>query len=319
MEMKPIGGFFELELRKGKEYHFKALRLNSGRNALEYILRAKRYRKVFLPYYACRVLMEPVEKLGLESAFYRIDKQFRPLFTFSEMKKEEAFVYINYFGLCDDRVHRLSSQCRNLIVDNSQAFFSMPRPGVDTFYSPRKFFGLPDGGYLYTDTRLGRKMKPDRSHERCGHLLGRMECGAEKYYQIFTNNENSLSGIPIKSMSSLTRRLLKSIDYEHAIQRRKRNFEILHDKLARSNKITIRQNEDQVPMTYPYWPAKKYLRRHLIDNKIFVPRYWPDVLQMCGKKDIEFAFAENILALPIDQRYTENDMKTVIRMIEQAE
>jgi hypothetical protein len=34
--MQPIGGYFELELRKGKEYHTDAIRLNTGRNALEY-------------------------------------------------------------------------------------------------------------------------------------------------------------------------------------------------------------------------------------------------------------------------------------------
>ena len=39
--MNPIGGYFELELRKGEEYHKEAIRLNSGRNAFEYVLLEK--------------------------------------------------------------------------------------------------------------------------------------------------------------------------------------------------------------------------------------------------------------------------------------
>lgn len=35
-----IGGFFPLELPKYKELHDSAIRLNTGRNAFEYILKA---------------------------------------------------------------------------------------------------------------------------------------------------------------------------------------------------------------------------------------------------------------------------------------
>lgn len=41
--MKAIGGYFELELPYSEEYHKNALRLNTGRNAFEYILRSKKY------------------------------------------------------------------------------------------------------------------------------------------------------------------------------------------------------------------------------------------------------------------------------------
>jgi hypothetical protein len=37
--MNPIGGYFELELRKSDEYHKEAIRLNTGRNALKLILK----------------------------------------------------------------------------------------------------------------------------------------------------------------------------------------------------------------------------------------------------------------------------------------
>lgn len=68
--MTAIGGYFGLELNNKNEYHSKAIRLNTGRNALEYILRTKKYHKIYLPYYTCKVLLEPIIKLNLLYEFY---------------------------------------------------------------------------------------------------------------------------------------------------------------------------------------------------------------------------------------------------------
>lgn len=83
-----IGGYFELELPKGDEY----------------ILRVKQYMKVYLPYYTCEVMIEPIKKLELEVEFYHIDENLLPLFYYSKVKTTEVFVYTNYFGVCDNNV-----------------------------------------------------------------------------------------------------------------------------------------------------------------------------------------------------------------------
>ena len=49
--MYPIGGYFSLELNNFRERHDNALSLNAGRYALEYILKVRGYRKVYIPYY----------------------------------------------------------------------------------------------------------------------------------------------------------------------------------------------------------------------------------------------------------------------------
>src|SRR5690554_910719 len=139
-----IGGYFELELLLTEEYHKNAIRLNTGRNAFEFILRARNYKKVYLPFYTCDVILEPITKLDLKYEFYRIDLNFYPYFDFNKLGEDEVFVYNNYFDLCDKQTKEIVSLCKNLIVDNSQAFYTKPIKGVDTFYSPRKFFGLPD-------------------------------------------------------------------------------------------------------------------------------------------------------------------------------
>lgn len=136
-----IGGYFELELRKGEHYHKNALRLNTARNSFEYILRARKYTKVYIPYYTCDVMLEPLKKCNVDYVFYHINEQLEPVETY-RLQPTEAFLYTNYYGLKQRCVERLAEQYdKQLIVDHAQAFFAEPLQGIDTFYSARKFFG----------------------------------------------------------------------------------------------------------------------------------------------------------------------------------
>ena len=143
--MNPIGGYFSLELPFHEKFHQDALRLNTGRNCLEYVLRARQYRKVYLPYYTCDVVLEPFQKLNVEYDFYHIDINFEIVQEIS-LQEGEALLYTNYYGLKQQYVQRLACQYGNrLIVDNTQAFYAEPVKGIDSFYTCRKFFGVTDG------------------------------------------------------------------------------------------------------------------------------------------------------------------------------
>src|ERR1035437_8269341 len=99
--MKEIGGYYELELRKGEEYHSSDIALNTGRNALELILITKKFTKGYIPYFTCDVILEPFEKHNIPFEFYHINVNFEPLFEFDKIKEDEGFLYTNYFGLKD--------------------------------------------------------------------------------------------------------------------------------------------------------------------------------------------------------------------------
>src|SRR5689334_19933263 len=73
LPLKPIGGYIELQLNPGRIFHSELLPLNTGRNALEYILRVRKYNLIYLPYYTCDVLLEPLHKLNVACKFYKID------------------------------------------------------------------------------------------------------------------------------------------------------------------------------------------------------------------------------------------------------
>ena len=316
--MEPIGGYFSLELPRHEEYHKDAIRLNTGRNCLEYILRARGYKKVYIPYYTCDVVLEPFKKLGIPYEYYHIDihLEIRDRFT---LKEGEALLYTNYYGLKQRYVERLAEKMGSrLIVDNTQAFYAKPIPGIDTFYTCRKFFGVPDGAYLYTDKLLEGEFEQDQSYERMLSLTKRIDISPEAGYQDFRDTSKALVGQPIKGMSKLTQRMMQGIDYEAAAQRRRANYMMLHEAIGNNNNLELPLDGDAVPMVYPYLVPVKDLREKLIENKIFVARYWPSVLECNNKEDIDYLLAYQMQPLPIDQRYDLNNMlyiQNVIRII----
>jgi hypothetical protein len=314
--MEPIGGYFELELRKGAEYHGSALGLNSGSNAFRYLLQNAKYSRVFLPHYICSVMVQPVLDLGKELIQYPLDSKLYPDILQSALLENDVLLYVNYFGICDENVDRLVRIGVPIIIDNSQAFYAKPVSNTDTFYSPRKFFGVPDGAYLYSNKIPEQKLEQDISHERTRHLLGRLDEGPEKYLPDFRENNLLLSKQDIKTMSNLTRKIMRGIDYEQVKEVRMRNFNLLYHSLNEKNELKFDPGAADVPMAYPLLLENgREVKKQLIAKKIFVPTYWPEVLVAVDPGSWEYHLAVDLVALPIDQRYGDEEMLYILECI----
>jgi hypothetical protein len=313
--MKEIGGYFQIELDSGEEFHTGVLRLNTGRNCLEYILRAGKYSKIYLPFYSCDSLLEPLHKLKIPFEYYRIDEKFRPLLP--AMDANSAVLYINYFGICDNIAIKTAAKFINTIIDNSQSFFSKRLKKVDTFYSCRKFFGVPDGAYLYTEKRIDEKLEKDISYERMSHLLIRCDISAEKGFDEFHRNEHLLAHQPMRRISDLTAGLLSSLNYSRVMEIRRKNFEYLHSHLEKINELMVEKSADNsVPMIYPFLvKSGKDIKGRLIKEHIYVATYWPNVFDRCEVKSWEYYLASNLVAFPIDQRYSIEDMDYILQKL----
>lgn len=313
--MKAIGGYFELELRKGEHYLKNAIRLNTARNCFEYVLRARNYTKLYIPYYTCEVMLEPLRKLSILYEFYYINEKLEPT-TLPKLNTNEAFLYTNYFGLKQECVKRLASIYGNqLVVDNAQAFYSEPLDGIDTFYSARKFFGVPDGAYLYSHKPLQQEFEQDSSFDRMSHLLKRIDLGPEAGFQDFRENDDALIGQDIKRMSKLTETLLSGIDYERAKIVRIENYHSLDEALGSTNQFYHALGDNDVPMVYPYLADDATFKNRLISEKIYVATYWPNVFKWCKPNDWEYQLTKNLVCLPIDQRYGEDEMIDIIDIV----
>lgn len=313
--MKKVGGYFELHLNEYDEYHKNAIRLNTGRNALELILGIKKPKRLYIPFYTCDVLLEPLKKLNIKYEFYSINQALEPELNVQDFDEDETLLYTNYFGLKDDFIETLASKTKNLIIDNAQSFFSMPLDHVDTFYSPRKFFGVPDGAYLYTNANTDLHLEEDDSTKRAEHLLLRLSNKVNLGYSRYLENESKLNHQPIKEMSLLTRKILTSIDYDEVKNRRTSNYEYLEEKLGGKNDLKSLWNRKQIPMIYPYLSKENIDRTKLKDNGIYIAKYWPNVRDWVKKNSVEYDLYENLYALPIDHRYSSKDLGKVISLL----
>ena len=318
--MREIGGYFGLELPVGKPFlHGDGYCVNSGRNALELILsNIQDLEKLWIPYYTCEVILEPLKRQGIPYDFYSIDNQLE-MANELELHSGEYLLLTNYFGIKDSYISKMAERYGDqLIVDNAQAYYSSPIQGIKTFYSPRKFVGVPDGGIAFIDEDIDMgQFAVDSSWDRCSHLLKRLDINAGAGYADFKANSHALSDQPIKQMSNLTRILLSSIDFERIKEKRTENFLFLHEKLGTSNMLPIGEirKDFNCPMVYPYCSDDAGLRKRLIDNKVFVATYWPNVLEWCDEDKLEHSLARFVMPIAIDQRYTKEDLSFVINII----
>ncbi len=314
--IKEYGGYLELEQFHGREYHENSIALNCGRGALAYLIQARKIREIALPYFLCGSVAETCRRLKVHIRYYHITEDFMPA---EGACGDEFFYAVNYYEqVGQDAMGTLAGRCPGrLIADYAQAFFEKPAStGADTLYTCRKFFGVADGAYLYTDKCEEQDGLPlDESFARMGYVLGRYERTASEFYKEFAENNDFFSDEPVRKMSKLTRNLLKGIDYDAVRHRRTGNFRYLHERLRNVNKLAIDIPEG--PFMYPlYVKGGNRIREKLRMEKIYIPVLWPDVFKICRAGDLEYDMAENILPLPVDQRYTEKDMEYICSRVE---
>ena len=313
--MKEIGGYFELEKLISNEYHKSLIALNSGRNALIYILKSRKIKKIYIPYYLCESVYEILKKYNYEYEFYKIKEDFTPNFE-GNLDKNEYLYIVNYYGQLNNEIlKKLKDKYKSIIVDNTHSFFQEPLKNIDTIYNCRKWFGVPDGAYLSTNKILDINLEKDKSKERMTHLLGRFEETASEYYKYFQKNDEIFQELELKQMSDLTHNILGGIDYEDIKNKRKRNYQMLEKGLKKINKMKLKEQE--VPFCYPlYLENAVEVKQKLVKQKIYIPTLWPNVLEEVSRENIEYKYAKNILPVPCDQRYNEEDMKRIIELID---
>ncbi len=308
--MKEIGGYFGLEEFAGREYHQDLVAVNSARNALLYILKARKVKKLYIPYFLCDTVAELCKRERFPYEEYGIGSDFLPVF--DRPLEDGAWLYVvNFYGqISNEKFFQLKNRWDRLIVDNVQAFFQRPVPNVDTVYSCRKFFGVPDGGYAACGVALPEELPVDSSKDRMKHILGRFEGIGSEYYMDFQNNDEGFYTLELRSMSRLTHNILRAVDYDVVRRRRNENYARLEAALGQRNRLQLTAPDG--PYCYPFYCEDGMaVKKQLAQKKIYVPTLWPNVMDL-GNWPMETDYAQNILPLPVDQRYTQEDMLRIL-------
>lgn len=314
--MREIGGFIELDTYDLPIIHENALKLNCARNCLAYLIERRNINKILLPKFLCDSVSDVCISRNVSVNYYSVGLDFCPVIVKPE--EDEWLYLVNYYGqISNEKILEITRQYPKLIVDNVQAYFQPPVQGIDTIYTCRKFFGVPDGAFLHTDIRnpeIERTIEQDVSLDRIRYLLGRFEKSGQEFYNDYVEAEKTFVNSTIKKMSKLTEDLLHGIDYEKVKKIRQENFEELHRNFEKINELKI-----SIPIGSYMYPLLlrngMVIRRALQEEKIYIPTLWPNVLEECLSDSLEYRLAADILPIPVDQRYGKEDMKYLVEVI----
>lgn len=311
--MNEIGGYIEFEHYHLPMLHENAIALNCGRSCLAYLIETKKIKKIVLPYFLCNSVINLCEKYQLTIRYYNITSAFHP--EKLSLAEGEWLYLVNYYGqMSNEQLRSYVTQFKNVIVDQAQAYFQPPMIEVDTLYTCRKFFGVPDGGFLYTNSKYTKELEQDVSFQKMQHLLGRFEKTASEFYVDAATNNKLFAAEPIKQTSKLTLNLLHGIQYERVKNQRTENYSFLFEQFKEINLLNLKKVEGA--FAYPLLLENgKKIRAQLLQEKIYIPILWPNVLCAMTEDTLEYQYANNILPLPCDQRYNEVDMKKMVAII----
>ncbi len=306
---RPIGGFFELEVpHTGSQPHPNAVALSTGRSCTLVILEQLKPRLVHVPFHSCAASLAPFEKANVPFRFYGLNEDLSPN-DLPELGADEYILWINYYGLCDRITDGLKARFGNrLIIDDTHAFFNEGHDGPWSFTSARKYFGVPDGAYLYGPKNF--TIRPPRfARVSVEHSVLRAVGRQAEAFRAYQAYEASMP-CDVYSISVVSEGLLRSIDFPLVAEIRRRNYNFFQDQLGSLNTLPLRSLGENVPFCYPYLPEQSIDRKELSDKGLFVPTLWPDAAQR-GIDGFEWdkRLSKDVLPLPIDHRYTTEDLQ----------
>ena len=307
--MEEYGGYLPFDLRSGSEFYEgkNVIALNCARNGIIYSILDGKYKAIYIPFYMCQTVRDALRQHGIQYKIYHFDEKFEPLNV--ELKKEECILFPNYYGLFNDvKIENLVDQYKNVILDNTQAFFATPDKRAYNVYSCRKFIGVSDGAYVIKENIGHQRYKKDISFRRVQYLFKSIELGTNNAYIDSLRAEEDLSASPILEMSVLTHNFLKNVDYIEIKKKRKRNFEALNNFFSGTGISHISLSNECVPMIYPLYIENSKLREALITNRIYIPQWWKYLLESDEINEFESKLVKYLFPLPIDQRYETADV-----------
>jgi hypothetical protein len=304
-----IGGYFGFDLPFRSFPFGPVTAFQSARAALHAVLRASVFRRVFIPTYICDSVIKAAENSGVTVVLYELDRDLLPLVLPDDLDPNDALIYVNYFGLSDLAVAYVIRRfgASRVLIDQSQALFSPVSGAYADIFSPRKFVGLPDGGWVRPVAVASEPDEQDEgSIDRMRHLMIRMAYSARVGYADFNSARLSLVDSRPKRMSRLTHRLLHAIDWENVARLRRRNYQRMAGILNATNARPLPLSRHSVPLCYPYTRLNvdmTIVRQELSGTyDIFSPTYWPEVSVRLRVGSIEEMLLKHTLFLPIDQR-----------------
>lgn len=337
--MREIGSEFSVEYinernKTGIPGLDKGQMVFSGRTAIETVLlNESSIHNALLPSYCCDSMIEPFRKAGVNVNFYSVNYVGGISIGLELNEEVDCILWCNYFGFSvpmpdfSDFIHRGGV----VIEDITHSLYSEKQSHDQSHYlvaSLRKWEAVLCGGYCASRKGiLGLfpqgipfesflKLKKKAMDLKRRYLLGENDIAKSEFLQIYSEaNEwlaENYSGLDIDDYS---RNYLAHVDFTSHREQRVRNAQVLYEGLNGNPDIQFMFpiNKMDCPLFVPVLirnGKRDQVRKKLIDREIYCPVHWPHPDDICESNlyDME-------LSLICDHRYSEEDMKRIVEVL----
>ena len=308
----------------------------SGRTAIDLIIQDilshKQIESVYLPAYCCDSMILPFTKRGIKVDLYDVGVDGDLHFYIDEDFKCDVLYLTNYFGYhtsVDSNTINVFRERGTIIIYDKTHSFLMNNDDIEydySFASIRKWMGVVSGAVVEGVKNVCLKKYPYLSCRE----------GAMRQKKLFIEGDDSVSkdvflnlynefNIHLQNeyidyeMDELSYSIYKTIDLDIIRNCRIENAKFLHDNLKGVD-FLCRLTDDACPLFVPVIFKSKdernAVRKKLIDNQIYCPIHWPKNQLITSGMKVNNIF-DRELSLICDQRYTVDEMTTIVNMINQ--
>lgn len=312
---------------------------STGRSAIDLVIQNELFSNkslpkiVVLPSFSCESVYSSFIKNGFEIRQYSIDSKLEVVDDLDVLTEGAGILLIHkYFGFDTFSNNKLIEKIKKkgtvVIEDLTQCLYSsFPRLNADYWIgSIRKWFGVPDGGFIVSSTKeiINKPTKKDKELE-----TAKIEAQLEKYDYMVLNKGQKESFLNkfkyaeelldnqtmIYAISDSSLNILNNINTDEVINQRRKNYNVFINTVNDKSVLLFNElNENVTPLYCPIRVAKrKELQNYLRTNNIYAPIIWPKE-GLLGQAECSNAY-DDLLAIPIDQRYSGKDMIRIAKCI----
>lgn len=318
---------------------------STGRGAIALILDEvqPKIKTVLLPNYICESVIMPFAEHDYICFFYDTNLNLTPEIEMLISQNDIGiFLHMGYFGFptnsgLADIIKRLKSKGSIIVEDVTHTLFSnYPRLEENDYYvgSIRKWMGLPSGGFLAAPgMKIVRTLKCNDEfaniRENALLLKGKYVINSNdelklEYSDLFARAESIISNqTEIYNIDETSKNILATANIDDLRYSRTENFTNLSNGLKNINGIEAiftTLPEYICPIFFPIYVKENRdsVQQELSKQGIYCPVHWPLPSQIDNKclKNSKHIY-DQILSIPCDQRYNENDMERIIFSINQ--
>lgn len=323
--------------------------LSTGRSAIALALQHIQSQKsnlkkvALLPSYTCESVIEPFLKKGFSIDFFIINRDLS--FNYSEIEEKlrllepSVFLFHPYFGFDTAQgISKVTDICKKkgvfVIEDRTQCLYSsFPISDADYFVgSIRKWCEAPDGGFVvFKDAKI--ENKPTQTDTKSEKI--RLSASYSKYEYLINNKgdkqaflqQYALAEELLENQGQLyciaqsSRAVQSNLDVGRLKSRRRGNYSVLLQGLKAVNGVKPLFDylpDGIVPLYMPVLAEDRTaVQLHLREGLIYAPIIWPKAKYILNlSEDTQYLY-DHMLCIPVDQRYSEDDMKRIISCLKE--